>query len=118
MRFLLPIFAVFFTLTLVSRTVSSVQHFYTSDLVSHEHAHEHSEHGPDQAHSSASSEHSSAPTGHSHSHTHVLIEYAAWVDTNSALKTHIVAPQSIFSSAVENIYFFNFLSRIFRPPIA
>ncbi len=138
MRFLLPICAVFLTLTLVTRAAYSVQQFHGSDLVghvhddgpsnidytsplnalmAHQHIHEHKEHSPHQDDSSAPLDQSGGTNEHSHSHTHVLNDYSAWVATDSTLETPISALSSVFSSADDEIYFFDFLSRIFRPPI-
>lgn len=138
MRFVLSFISVLMTLTLVSRSAFPAPQFYTSGsdshahkpvssgthdtvflngFLAHEHAHGHEEHGSGSEDSATPAE-SSSPDAHSHSHVHILIESAAWIAADSTLNTSIIIPPTATWSVAEESYVFNFLSRIFRPPIS
>lgn len=139
MRFVFSFLAVLISLTLVSRAAFPAAQFYTSGsnnhahddassdghstvflngFLAHEHTHDHEERGSDHDDSTSTSEPRSNPSGHSHSHVHILVESAAWIATDSMFKTAVLIPPTASWSVVEDIYVFNFLSGIFRPPIA
>lgn len=135
-------FAILLTLTLVSRAAFPASQFYLSSvdnhthgedladihnifflngMIAHEHEHDHEHQHDDKAtpdDSPKTSLPSDQPNGHSHSHTHVAFENTAWANPEVSINSTMIAPQVQNWSVTEDTYFFNFLSRIFRPPIS
>lgn len=134
MRTLIYFLSLILTVTLVSRSFAFGSQYFTAGTSEHTHEnsseehdwslltgslthdHEH-DHQPDiSSHDDPASPISSG--SHGHSHTHILVDNSPWIKAEPT-PTIISIERTIVSWSPSNeSYVFNFLSSIFRPPIA